>query len=91
MNGPMRGVRSEHVQWYQDVSRQEDIVRPYVRWSGNRSQPVPRKELETEHIRSQAQGVLDPSSPIITPWRAHSTYLESFRCAPHIQPAASVS
>lgn len=34
MDGSMRGARSEHVQWYQDVHRQEDIVRPYVRWSG---------------------------------------------------------
>ena len=34
MDGAMSGVRTERVQWYQDVNRQEDIVRPYVRWSG---------------------------------------------------------
>lgn len=43
----------------------------------NDQSPVPRKKLKTEHIRSQAQGVLDPSSPIIIPPRAQSTHLES--------------
>lgn len=43
----------------------------------NDQSPAPRKKLKTEHIRSQAQGVLDPSSPIITPPRAQSTHLES--------------
>lgn len=44
-DGQTRGVRSEHVQWYQDVHRQEDIVRPYVRWSGEIKIPGTTRHL----------------------------------------------
>ncbi|KAK4501280.1 hypothetical protein PRZ48_007087 [Zasmidium cellare] len=33
LHGEVSGSRTEHVQWYQDVPRQEAIVEPYVRYS----------------------------------------------------------
>lgn len=32
LEGELRGTRNEHIQWYQDVFHQRDIVRDYVRY-----------------------------------------------------------